>query len=249
VRRVPGQGPEPAEPADTVERALVVTAHPDDVDFGAAGTVARWTAAGTTVSYLVLTDGQAGGSDDRVARTDIPAIRHAEQRAAAAIVGVQDVQFLGGVDGELQVSLDLIRDIVAVIRNVRPQRVVAPSPERDWNRLQRSHPDHLAAGEATVQAIYPAARNPYAFPELRALGLEAWTVPELWLSAHPAPNHPVDVTDTFDLKMQAIRAHESQHPDPEILDHRMRESLGMAARAFGLADGRLAEAFRVVHIP
>jgi len=241
---VPSPSPLPA-----VERALVVTAHPDDVDFGAAGTVASWTAAGTRVTYLVCTDGQAGGFDDHVDRADIPAIRRREQRAAAAEVGVDDVRFLGGVDGELTVTPDLVREIVATIRDVRPQRVLAQSPERDWHRLQRSHPDHLAAGEATVQAVYPAARNPYAFPELRARGLGAWTAPQLWLSAHPHPDHAVDITETFDAKLRAVLAHESQHPDPDTLGPGLREGFGAVARAFGLPAGRLAEAFLVADVP
>ena len=227
----------------------MVGAHPDDVDFAAAGTVAGWVDAGTAVTYLVLTDGQSGGFDDRVDRSELVDIRHREQRAAAAAVGVTDVTFLGGIDGELQVTSDLVRDIVAVIRNVRPQRVVTQSPERDWGRLQRSHPDHLAAGEATVQAVYPAARNPYAFPELRAMGLQPWTVPELWLSGHPDTDHAVDVTDTFDRKLQAILAHESQHPDPDRLSAGLREVSSALARAHGLHKGRLAEAFRVVRVP
>ncbi len=241
--------PAQPSPADHVERALVVTAHPDDVDFGCAGTVARWTAAGTTVTYLVCTDGQAGGFDDAVDRAEIPAVRRREQRAAAAEVGVKDVGFLGGVDGELSVTPDLVREIVAAIRDVRPQRVLTQSPERDWSRLHRSHPDHLAAGEATVQAVYPAARNPYAFPELRGRGLEAWTAPELWLSAHPHPDHAVDVTDTFDAKMRAVLAHESQHPDPDKLVPMLRDALAANGRAHGLGEGRLAEAFLVVHVP
>ncbi len=234
---------------DAVERALVVTAHPDDVDFGAAGTVATWTAAGTAVTFLVCTDGQAGGFDDDVDRADIPAIRRREQRAAAAELGVHDVRFLGGVDGELVVTPNLVRDVVATIREVRPQRVLTQSPERDWARLHRSHPDHLAAGEATVQAVYPAARNPHALPELAERGLAAWTVPELWLAAHPEPNHAVDVTDTFEAKIRAVLSHESQHPDPDTLPAKLRNAAAAAARAHGLERERLAELFLVTHIP
>ncbi len=234
---------------DAVERALVVTAHPDDVDFGAAGTVAAWTAEGTAVTLLVCTDGQAGGFDDGVDRADIPAIRRREQRAAAAEIGVHDVRFLGGVDGELTVSPDLVRDIVATIREVRPQRVLTQSPERDWARLHRSHPDHLAAGEATVQAVYPAARNPHALPELAQRGLAAWTVPELWLVAHPEPNHAVDVTETFDAKLRAVLAHESQHPDPDTLAPKLRAAAAAAARSHGLDHDRLAEVFLRTRIP
>ncbi len=238
---------EPLSDAE-VERVLVVSAHPDDVDFGAAGTVASWTAAGIEVVYCVCTDGQAGGFDDALDRNDIPTIRRAEQRKAAGEVGVQDVRFLGHVDGELEAGPQLVREVTRVIRDVRPQRVLAQSPERDWQFLARSHPDHLAAGEAVVRSVYPAARNPYAFPELRAENLQAWTVHDLWLAGHPTASHAIDVTDVFERKIAAILAHESQHPDPALIEPRLRQFLGANARAHGLPDGRLAEAFQVVRI-
>src|SRR5437879_10068274 len=203
------------------ERALVVTAHPDDVDFGAAGTIATWTDAGIEVTYCIVTDGDAGGFDPAVPRSEIPRIRRAEQTAAAAVVGVHDVEFLGYPDGALELSIDLRRDVSRVIRRVRPQRVVTQSPERVWDRLFASHPDHLAAGEATVCAVYPDARNPFAFPELLEEGLEAHTVPELWLMAGRTRNRFVDVTDTFDKKLAALRCHVSQLPDPERLEERL----------------------------
>ncbi|MBA2456705.1 MAG: PIG-L family deacetylase [Nocardioidaceae bacterium] len=235
-------------PDSEVERVVVVTAHPDDVDFGVAGTVSTWTSAGIEVTYCICTDGQAGGFDDELHRDRIPDIRRAEQRTAAAEAGVDDVRFLGYVDGELQAAALLVRDISRVIRDVRPQRVITHSPERDWQYLGRSHPDHLAAGEATVRAVYPAARNPYAFPELRHDRLQAWTVHDLWLLGHPTSSHAVDVTDTFELKLAAILAHESQHPDPALIEPRMRGFLGANAQRHGLPEGRLAEAFFVVRI-
>ena len=129
-----------------VERALVITAHPDDVDFGAAGTVASWVAQGTEVTYCVITDGDAGGFDPTVPRSEIPRIRREEQVAAARILGVNDVRFLGYRDGELEVTHGLRRDISRVIRDVRPQRALIQSPERNWHRIPASHPDHMAAG-------------------------------------------------------------------------------------------------------
>jgi LmbE family N-acetylglucosaminyl deacetylase len=233
-----------------VERALVVTAHPDDVDFGAAGTVAGWTAAGVEVTYCVVTDGDAGGFDADVPRDEMRRVRRAEQRAAAAAVGVTDVRFLGYPDGRLYVTHELRRDIVRVIRRVRPQRVLAQSPERDWTRIGASHPDHLAAGEATVAAVYPDARNEFAHPELLAHeGLEAHTVPDLWLMAAPAGRGQVryvDVTDGFDRKLAALRAHASQIVNIPDLEGLLRQWMGANARAAGLADGRLAESFQVV---
>jgi LmbE family N-acetylglucosaminyl deacetylase len=226
------------------ERILVVTAHPDDVDFGSAGTVATWTDAGIHVTYCVCTDGQAGGFDPDVARERIPEIRRSEQRAAAAVVGVHDVRFLGHVDGELEPTRDLVREIVRVIRDVRPQRVLLPNPQRWWDRIAASHPDHMAAGEAAIRAIYPYARNPFAFPELLADGLEPWTVSEVWVAAVPDPSVFVDVTDALDRKIEAIMAHTSQHPQPDRVRPWVTEWLSATAQRAGLAQGRLAEGFR-----
>jgi len=236
-------------PLDDVERALVVAAHPDDVDFGAAGTVAGWTAAGIDVAYCIATYGDAGGFDD-TPREQMPVLREAEQRAAAKIVGVEDVTFLGYPDGAVTVTLDLRRDIARQIRRVRPQRVLLPSPERSWMRIPASHPDHLAVGEAAMCAVYPDARNPFAFPELLAdEGLDAWTVPEVWVMGAPEPDHYVDVTDTFDLKIAALRAHVTQTAHMDNLAEGLRDRLASSAQAGGLPEGRLAEMFRVVGIP
>ena len=233
-----------------IERVLVVTAHPDDVDFGAAGTVAGWTRAGLEVTYAIVTNGDAGGFDPDVPRSQIPAIRQAEQRAAAACVGVEDVRFLGYVDGELTVSHDLRRDISRVIRQVRPQRMLCQSPERNWQRLQGSHPDHLAAGEAAIQAVYPDARNPFAHMSLlNDEGLDAWTVPEVWVMASDRSEHYVDITDTFDAKIAALRSHVSQTAHVDTLEEFVRSWAGRNAVAAGLPEGCLAEAFMVVSIP
>ena len=229
-----------------VQRILAVMAHPDDADFGAAGTIARWTDEGIEVTYCLVTDGDAGGFDRSVARTDIPEIRRTEQRNAAKAVGVEDVRFLGYPDGRLELTLDLRRDISRVIRQVRPQRVLTQSPERNWARIQASHPDHLTAGEAALRAIYPDSRNPFAFPELLAdEGLEPWEVAEVWVMAHPSPNHHVDVTNTFDRKIAALRAHVSQTAHMDDLEIWLRERLGQIATEAGLPAGHLAEAFAV----
>lgn len=230
-----------------VERALVVTAHPDDVDFGAAGTIAGWTDAGISVTYCICTDGDAGGFDPSVPRHEIPAIRRAEQVAAAKEVGVDDVRFLGYLDGRLEVTFDLRRDISRVIRDVRPQRILVQSPERNWERLPSSHPDHMAAGEAALFAVYPDARNPFAYPELlRDEGLDAWKVPETWVMSHPRADHYVDVTETFDRKVMALQRHASQLAKPEELEDRVRDWLRLNAEKAGLPEGRLAEAYYVL---
>ena len=226
-------------------RILVVTAHPDDVDFGAAGTVATWTAAGDEVTYCVVTNGDAGGFDPAVPRSEIAGIRQAEQRAAALSVGVTDVRFLGWPDGRVVPSIELRRDIRRVIREVRPERVLTQSPQRNYERIYASHPDHLAVGEATLCAVYPDSRNPWAHPELA--DLEAWTVGETWLMASPGAAHVVDVTDVYEQKMTALRCHASQLPGaPEDLDTMMRGWLGLNASGAGLPEGRLAEAFQLL---
>jgi LmbE family N-acetylglucosaminyl deacetylase len=233
-----------------VARVLVVTAHPDDVDFGAAGTVAAWTQAGVEVAYCIATSGDAGGYDD-TPRDRIAPLREAEQRAAAKEVGVSDVRFLGYPDGRLTPGLELRRDISREIRRVRPDRVLTASPEIWWRRLGASHPDHRAVGEATVAAVYPDARNPFAHPELLAEeGLEPWAVRELWLMAAPDEriDHIVDVTDTVERKIAALRAHASQTAHMTNLDERIRSLGGTWARRFGLAADRIAEAFQVVSI-
>jgi LmbE family N-acetylglucosaminyl deacetylase len=225
-------------------RILVVTAHPDDVDFGAAGSVARWVEEGHDVSYCIVTDGDAGGFDPSVPRTEIPSIRRAEQLAAAKAVGVEDVHFLGYPDGRLTVSIELRRDISRVIRQVRPERVVSPSPERNFARIYASHPDHLAAGEAALCAVYPDSRNPFAHPELAAEGLEAHSVAEVWMMAAPEPDVFVDITDHFEAKLSALLCHESQLTDPSAIDGLLRGWAAGLARAAGLPEGRLAEGFR-----
>jgi LmbE family N-acetylglucosaminyl deacetylase len=235
-------------PDNEIERVLAVAAHPDDIDFGSSGTIAGFVGAGIEVTYLLCTYGDQGGFDD-TPREQMPAIREAEQRAAAAAVGVHDVRFLTGYrDGWLEPTFELQRDICRVIRQVRPQRVLTQSPDRYWDRIGASHPDHLAAGEATVRAVYPAARNPFSWPELiEQEGLQPWTVPELWLSAHPEVNHWVDITEDFERKVAALKAHVSQTGQlGDELAERLRHWGAANAAAGGLDDGRLAEAFRVV---
>jgi LmbE family N-acetylglucosaminyl deacetylase len=229
-----------------VQRALCVMAHPDDVDFGSAGTVAAWVKAGIEVSYLLITDGDAGGFDPSVPRHEIAGIRRAEQTAAAEEVGVTDLTFLGYPDGRLQPTLELRRDISRVIRQKRPDRVLCQSPDRNYGRIFASHPDHLAAGEATLCAVYPDARNPFTFTELMDEGLEAWTVREVWMGARETPNHFVDITHTVDMKLAALRRHVSQLPDAEATMARVRQWVTATAQAAGLPDGSAAEAYHII---
>ena len=228
-------------------RALAVLAHPDDVDFGCGGTVASWTRAGTEVTYCIVTDGAAGGSDRLIPRDEMARLRESEQRAAASLVGVEEVRFLGYADGSLEVTMDLRRDITRVIRQVRPDRVVCQSPERWWDRFQASHPDHLAAGEACLSAVYPDARNPFAHMDLlEKEGLEPWTVPEVWMMASPRMSHYVDVTATVGTKIEALLCHATQIADPPALEQMVRGWLASLAARAGLPEGAYAEGFQIV---
>lgn len=233
---------------DSVERALVVVAHPDDADFWAGGTVARWSSAGIVVTYLVLTDGDAGGFDPAMPREDIPPIRRSEQEAAARILGVHDVRFLGHAEGTIAQGMELRRQIVRVIRQVRPRRLLTWSPEWNWSRFRTScHIDHRATGELALTAAYPDAGNAFAHPTLiDHEALEPWAVEEIWMINGRDPNHFVDVTDTFDQKIEALRAHRSQTGHRDRLATEMRERIEPNTAAAGLPEGRLAEAFQVV---
>jgi LmbE family N-acetylglucosaminyl deacetylase len=229
-----------------VQRALCVMAHPDDVDFGSAGTVAAWVKQGIEVSYCLITDGDAGGFDPDVPRVEIAGIRRAEQTAAAEEVGVTDLTFLGYPDGRLVASLDLRRDLSRVIRQKRPDRVLCQSPERNYSRIFASHPDHLAAGEATLCAVYPDARNPFTFIELMDEGHEPWTVREVWMGAFSNPNRFVDITDTIEMKIAALRRHVSQLPEADATMERVRQWTTATAKAAGLPDGSFAEGYMVI---
>jgi LmbE family N-acetylglucosaminyl deacetylase len=233
-----------------IERVLVVTAHPDDVDFGAAGTVAALTDAGVEVVYCLVTDGQAGGFDHSIPRTEMAAIRREEQTKAAAEVGVTDLRFLGFMDGTVEVTMELRHDISLVIRQVRPQVVIAQSPIRNLASTYGSHPDHTATGEATMCAVYPDARNPFAFPGTPCAELEDWKVQEVWVQAGPLGGteglEHVDITAQMDRKMRALRCHVSQHTDPDGMEQRIRSRFQQIAADRGLPDGTSVELFRVL---
>jgi LmbE family N-acetylglucosaminyl deacetylase len=233
-----------------IGRVLVIVAHPDDAEFWAGGTIAGWTDTDVEVTYCVLTDGGGGGFDPDVPRAEIPRIRRAEQQQAAAMLKVCEVRFLGSAEGSLlDTPLQLHEDLVRLIRQVRPRRVLTWSPEWNWQRFRSCHPDHLATGAAVLKAIYPDASNPFALIHLmRDEGLEPWAVQEVWLINSPQReiNHYVDITATFDCKVAAVRAHASQIKDPDTLADRLRQRIAPNTAAAGLPDGRLAEAFQVV---
>jgi LmbE family N-acetylglucosaminyl deacetylase len=231
---------------DEIQRAIAIMAHPDDVDFSAAGLVAQLTDAGATVTYCLVTDGQAGGFDQSIDRQTMAHTRREEQTKAAAEVGVTDLIFLGRMDGEVVYDLGLRHDLTRVIRQVRPQVVITHAPEIVVASVYGSHADHVATGQSTWAAVYPDARNPFAFPELLTSGLEPWTVEEVWLVNHPSSNLALDITDQFDRKLRALRCHASQHQHPDQLEANLRTWNALNAELGGLAEGRLAERFYVV---
>ena len=231
-----------------IKRVLVVNAHPDDSDFGASGTIAQWVQKGIEVSYVLCTNGDQGGEESEYTMEEMPAVRQREQRAACAVLGISDVTFLNYVDGHLEATIALRKDIVRQIRRVKPDRIVCQSPERNWERIGASHPDHLAAGEATIQAVYPDARNPYAFTDLLEVeGLQPWKVKEVWMQGHAHPDHFVDITSTFDIKVKTLKEHASQTAHNAELENMLREWGQRNAGIGGLPAGRIAEAFKIVN--
>lgn len=217
------------------ERVLVVVAHPDDIDFGIAGTAAVLSAAGCEVTYALCTSGEAGIPED-MDRAELAQLREKEQRTAAEKVGVTDVRFLGQPDGHLEANLELRKVISRVIRQVRPNVVITQSPERRYERIFASHPDHLACAEATISAIYPDARNPHAHVGLLEEGHEPWSVDWLWITQGREPNLAVNITDVLPAKVAALSSHSSQVAWIEDVDKLLREWSGSSAESAGVAD-------------
>jgi len=232
---------------EEIKRILVVMAHPDDCDFGAGGTIALWTKKGIEVSYCIVTNGDQGGEASEFSLEDMAKVRQREQREAGKVLGVSQVTYLNYRDGSLVPTLELRKEIVREIRRAKPDRMVVQSPERNWERIFASHPDHLAAGEAAIQAVYPDARNPYAFTDLIESGFEPWRVRELWITGSPIPNHFVDITETFSKKVDALKAHVSQTAHNPELESMVRSWGEKNGEANGLAAGRIAEVFKVVN--
>ncbi len=229
-----------------IRRVLSITAHPDDVDFGAAGTIASLTDAGVEVGYCVVTNGDAGGFDPAVPRSEIAGIRQREQSAAAKVLGVNNLVFLGYPDGAVQPTLELRKDISREIRRFRPDVVITQNPNWDFNRIYGSHPDHRYTGEAALCAVYPDARNPFTFTELLDEGFEPHSAWQVWLAGGPNPNKFVDTTAQFDRKIEALLCHESQHQNPEGMAGRIRGWNSELAKLGGLPEGATAEAFLVI---
>ena len=224
-------------------QVMVVTPHPDDAEFGVAGTVACWTREGKNVVYVVCTNGDKGTSDINMKPQELAGIREQEQLAAAKLLGVSEVIFLRHPDQSLEDTPEFRKELVRLIRMYQPEIVVTTDPYRRyvWHR------DHRITGRVTLDAIFPYARDFFSYPDLLEEGLQPHKVKEVWLWATEDPNYRSDITDTFDIKMAALGCHKSQVGDN--LSPEMKEWL--RGRAKTMAEGedyQLAEAFHRVEI-
>jgi LmbE family N-acetylglucosaminyl deacetylase len=243
----PGSEPGKVEGPITV---LVVAAHPDDPEFGCGGTSALWASQGKEVYYVVATSGDKGSSDPEMTSDRLVKLREAEQQAAADAIGVKKVFFLRLPDGELAPNLVLRRAIVKAIRMVKPEIVFTHDPTNVYTDNSINHPDHQAVGHATLNAIYPTARDRLNFPEHEQAGLMPHKVREVYLWGSREPNVWVDINDSIDTKIKALRCHKTQIGRPEELEKRMRERAENLAKQWrGEGDPpRLPEAFRRIEL-
>ena len=225
-------------------RGMVVVAHADDAEYGCSGTVAKLRSEGWEFVYVLCTDGSKGSSDREITSKELVGIRRQEQINAGKVLGLEDVVFLGYEDSMLQPTLDVRRDIAREIRRHRPDVLICPYPLRNldggWGV---GHPDHLAAGEAALAAVFPTARDHMTFPELLEEGLEPHKVAEVWVVGHPEPDHWVDVTEHFDTSVKALMQHASQIDgrSEEDVSERMREWRRQRAIGKGM---QYAESFK-----
>ena len=224
--------------ADRIDRVLVVTAHPDDSEFGAGGTVAKFVNEGREVAYCIVTNGNKGSSDRTMTPERLATIRAEEQRNAARVLGVERVTFLGYPDGEVEDTRDLRRDVSREIRRFRPDLVVCQNPNRTYN-LGASHRDHRTVGGVTLDCVYPLARDHMAFPELLP-EFEPHKVREVYVMQWQEPHIVSDISDVIDLKLKALACHASQFKDFAAVEQRVRQR----SRELGAARGyAFAEAF------
>jgi LmbE family N-acetylglucosaminyl deacetylase len=219
--------------------ALVLFAHPDDAEFSCGGTVARWVADGCEVHYVCVTDGSAGSNDPDTTRDAMREVRVRELRAAADVLGVASVTLLGELDGFLEVTPETRKKVTREVRRLRPEVIVAPDPSRLWfGNSYINHADHKAAGALALSAVMPDGPTRVLFQELEEEGIEPFEVPNLYLVANE-PDTFVDITDTFDVKIKALRAHASQ------IGPGMEERVAERARALGdVAGCEYAEGFK-----
>jgi LmbE family N-acetylglucosaminyl deacetylase len=236
---------------EDVERVMVVVAHPDDAEFGAGGSVAKWAQEGKDITYVVATRGEKGSADENMTSAQLAEMRQREQQAAAERLGVGRVVFLDYVDGELRPSLRLRRDITREIRRWRPDLVICQNPTTFYVNGYINHPDHRAVGEAALAAVFPIARDHLNYPEQRNEGLEPHKVRYVFMNISLDVDTYIDITDTIDDKIDALWKHESQFEDPARLGERLRERAAETARqgrAQGADVGEYAECFKLVDL-
>lgn len=225
--------------AQRIQRVMVITAHPDDSEFGAGGAVAKLVREGKTVTYCILTNGNKGSSDRSMTPERLARIREDEQRAAARTLGVEIVEFLGFPDCELEDTRESRLAVTRSIRRHRPDLVICQNPQRTKN-LYASHRDHRVAGGIALDCVYPLARDHMAFPELMAQGLEPHKVKEVHMMSWDSPDLVVDISDTIDLKIKALACHASQMQDMAAVETRVRDRNAYLGKAKGYA---FAESF------
>jgi LmbE family N-acetylglucosaminyl deacetylase len=231
------------------DRVLGVFAHPDDPEFGAGGSLAKLAGDGAEVTYVIVTDGSQGGEDPKQKDSELAAIRQREQRAAARVLGIKKVEFLGYKDGHLAPDLKLRHDIVRMIRKHKPDLVITHTPGRVLDApMGGSHPDHIAVGEATMAAVYPDSRNPRAFRSLLKEGYAPHVVNEVWIPYWTLGDHFVDISKTLDLKLAALKKHKSQVAKPgQEWDY--EKLLRKRHREIGKKGGfRYAESFKRIKV-
>jgi LmbE family N-acetylglucosaminyl deacetylase len=226
-------------------RALVVTAHPDDMEFGCAGTLARWADRGADVTLCIVTDGSTGTQDRELMGERLRKIRIEESAAAAAVVGINELAWLGYRDGYVEYTLDLRRDIARAFRRYRPHRFVVVDPTPTIEDRFINHPDHRAVGQASLDVTLTGGTTPGHFPELLEEGLEPWRgLREVWIAGPGVKPRVVDITDTIDRKIEALICHESQiGRDPEEVGGWIREWTAEIGKPAGFAHG---ESFQVI---
>lgn len=237
----------------TPERVLMIQAHPDDAEFGIGGTMAKWAADGAEITYCSITSGDKGTRDREISGEDLIAIREQEQLEAAKVLGVKDVIFLRYEDATLVADLKLRRDLTRVIRQVRPTALVSLDPTvRYSGDGYINHPDHIAAGEASMAAVFPSCRDPRTFPELlKDEGLEPIDVPSVYIMMSPDADCFIDVSDHIETKMEALRKHASQvggeDADLEfVLEWARENTKSHPNKPEGF--GEYSESFRYMHI-
>jgi LmbE family N-acetylglucosaminyl deacetylase len=221
--------PPPVEPDAwaTPQRILVLLAHPDDPEFFCGASLAKWAHSGHELIYYLLTCGDKGTSDRQLQSEELCNIRQEEQQRAAAVIGAKDVHFLGYPDGYLVPDLQLRKEVTRIIRLIRPDIIVTCDPLNLYSGdIRLNHPDHRAAGQSVLDAVFPAARDHLNFIELwRDEKLEPHIVREVWVSVTNQPNVTLDVTSWWETKIQALWEHKSQIKDPAGLAERMRARL------------------------